>query len=187
MHLIFGMAEMLNFSFEPNLVSLEFPVSCGFFNFENRTYCNGQPPDLGIHSSAFMNVFPWKCSPCAWFSFFFWFLQLVQMRWRFPWRLVWMQHSMRLWNTSGLGMFLPSEWPSCRPPASLQNMPTSSASSSMFLIRIFPLQIVSVSTVSHVNFILSAVSSTVTMRPSPPNPWKTQAVALLLASTMCRM
>lgn len=82
---------------------------------------------------------------CVYFSFFLFLfcgsLQLDQMRWRIHWRLVWMEHSIQLWNISGSVIFLPSEWLSCRPPASLRNMPTSSASSSKLLFPIFPLEI----------------------------------------------
>lgn len=51
-------------------------------------------------------------------------------RWRPVWTARWM-----LWSTSGLVMFLHSGSPSCRRPASLQSMLTSSASSSKRLFK----------------------------------------------------
>lgn len=120
----------------------------------------------------------WEFPTCVYFSFFLFLfcgsLQLDQMKWRIHWRLVWMEHSIRLWNISGSVIFLPSEWLSCRPPASLRNMPTSSASSSKLLFTIFPLEICDC-WCSFYSFTCklcfdTLASSTAMMRPSPLNP-----------------
>lgn len=63
--------------------------------------------------------------------------QPVQMRRRVRWR-VRAARSTQLWSTWGSATSSPSGWPSCKPPASLQNMPTSFASSSkhVFIVNI---------------------------------------------------
>lgn len=66
--------------------------------------------------------------------------QLVQMSWRTRWRPVWTARSMQPWSTWRLGTFLPSGSRSCKPPASLQNTLTSSASSSKRVIKMFSLR-----------------------------------------------